>query len=54
VIFISSDHGDASAEVAALAGRLGFAPIEVAKIAGGQLIRAHGLFVLQNLVKYEQ
>jgi 8-hydroxy-5-deazaflavin:NADPH oxidoreductase len=55
VIFISSDHGDASAEVAALAGRLGFAPIEVGKIAeGGRLIQARGPLVLQNLVKYEQ
>jgi len=55
VIFISSDHGDASAEVAALAERLGFAPIEVGKIAeGGRLIQARGPLVLQNLVKYEQ
>ncbi len=55
VIFISSDHGDASAQVAALAGRLGFAPIEVGKIAeGGRLIQARGPLVLQNLVKYQQ
>jgi predicted dinucleotide-binding enzyme len=55
VIFISSDHSDASAEVAALAGRLGFAPIELGKIAqGGRLIQARGPLVLQNLVKYEQ
>jgi 8-hydroxy-5-deazaflavin:NADPH oxidoreductase len=53
VIFISSDHGDASAEVAALVGRLGFAPIEVGKIAGGRLIQAPGPLVVQNLVKYE-
>jgi predicted dinucleotide-binding enzyme len=55
VIFISSDHSDASAEVAALAGRLGFAPIELGKIAeGGRLIQAPGPLVLQNLVKYER
>jgi 8-hydroxy-5-deazaflavin:NADPH oxidoreductase len=54
VIFISSDHGDVSAEVAVLAGRLGFAPIEVGKIADGRLIQARGPLVLQNLVKYEQ
>jgi predicted dinucleotide-binding enzyme len=55
VIFISSDHSDASTEVAALAGRLGFAPLELGKIAeGGRLIQARGPLVLQNLVKYEQ
>jgi 8-hydroxy-5-deazaflavin:NADPH oxidoreductase len=53
-VILSSDHGDASAEVAALGGRLGFAPIEVGKIAGGRLIQARGLLVQQNLVKYEQ
>jgi 8-hydroxy-5-deazaflavin:NADPH oxidoreductase len=55
VIFISSDHVDASTEVAALTGRLGFAPIELGKIAeGGRLIQARGPLVLQHLVKYEQ
>jgi 8-hydroxy-5-deazaflavin:NADPH oxidoreductase len=46
VIFISGDHGDASAEVAALAGWSGFAPLEVGKIAGGRLTQARGLRVL--------
>jgi predicted dinucleotide-binding enzyme len=33
VVFVSSDHEDASATVAALAESLGFAAIEVGKIA---------------------
>ena len=41
VVFVSSDHKDASATVAALAESLGFAAIEVGKIAeGGRLIQA--------------
>ena len=53
VVFVASDHEDASATVAALAERLGFASIEVGKIAdGGRLIQARGPLVLQNLVKY--
>jgi 8-hydroxy-5-deazaflavin:NADPH oxidoreductase len=40
VVFISSDHEDASAKVARLAEKLGFAPIEVGKIGeGGRLIQ---------------
>jgi predicted dinucleotide-binding enzyme len=45
VVFVSSDHEDASATVAALAESLSFAAIELGKIAeGGRLIqaRAHG------------
>jgi 8-hydroxy-5-deazaflavin:NADPH oxidoreductase len=55
VVFISSDHEDASAKVAGLAGKLGFAPIEVGKIGeGGRLIQARNALVFQDLVKYEQ
>ncbi len=50
VVFVSSDHEDASATVAALAERLGFAAIEVGKIAeGGRLIQARAPLVFQNL-----
>jgi hypothetical protein len=53
VVFVASDHEDASAEVSRLAERLGFAPIEVGKIAeGGRLIQARAALVFQNLVKY--
>ncbi|HTC03531.1 MAG TPA: NAD(P)-binding domain-containing protein [Xanthobacteraceae bacterium] len=53
VVFVASDHEDASAEVSRLAERLGFAPIEVGKIAeGGRLIQARAALVFQNLIKY--
>jgi len=53
VVFISSDHEDASATVAKLVESLGFAPIEVGKIAeGGRLIQARAALVFQNLIKY--
>jgi 8-hydroxy-5-deazaflavin:NADPH oxidoreductase len=53
VVFISSDHADASATIAALAESLGFAAIEIGKIAeGGRLIQARAPLVFQNLVKY--
>ena len=53
VVFVSSDHEDASAAVAELAEELGFAPIEVGRIAdGGRLIQARAQLVFQNLVKY--
>lgn len=53
VIFISSDHADASASVAQLTQDMGFAPIEVGKIAeGGRLIQARNALVFQNLVKF--
>jgi predicted dinucleotide-binding enzyme len=53
VVFVSSDHQDATATVAALAESLGFAAIEVGKIAeGGRLIQARAPLVLQNLIKY--
>lgn len=53
VVFISSDHADASAAVASLTENLGFAPIEVGRIAeGGRLIQARNALVFQNLVKF--
>jgi 8-hydroxy-5-deazaflavin:NADPH oxidoreductase len=53
VVFVSSDHDDASAIVAALAESLGFAAIEVGRIAeGGRLIQARGPLGFQNLIKY--
>ena len=53
VVFVASDHEDASAIVAALAERLGFAAIEIGKIAeGGRLIQARAPLVFQNLIKY--
>ena len=53
VVFVSSDHEEASRTVAALVERLGFAAIEVGKLAeGGRLIQARASLVLQNLVKY--
>lgn len=53
VVFVSSDHEDASATVAALAENLGFAAIEVGRIAeGGRLIQARAPLVFQNLIKY--
>jgi 8-hydroxy-5-deazaflavin:NADPH oxidoreductase len=53
VVFVASDHEDASATVAALAETLGFAAIEVGRIAeGGRLIQARGPLVFQNLVSY--
>ena len=53
VVFVSSDYEDASATVAALAESLGFAAIEIGKIAeGGRLIQARAPLVFQNLIKY--
>jgi hypothetical protein len=49
VVFISSDHEDASAKVAGLAEELGFAPIEVGKIGeGGRLIQAPNALVFSG------
>jgi 8-hydroxy-5-deazaflavin:NADPH oxidoreductase len=55
VVFVSSDHEDASAKVAGLAGELGFAPIEVGRSdEGGRLIQARNALVFQDLIKYGQ
>ena len=52
VVFVSSDHEDASTDVAKLVDELGFAPIEVGKLAeGGRLIQARAPLVFQNLIK---
>ena len=52
-MFISIDHEDASAKVAHLAEKLGFAPIEVGKIGeGGRLIQAPNALAFQDLIKF--
>jgi 8-hydroxy-5-deazaflavin:NADPH oxidoreductase len=46
-------HEDTSATVASLAESLGFAAIEVGRIAeGGRLIQARAPLIFQNLIKY--
>jgi 8-hydroxy-5-deazaflavin:NADPH oxidoreductase len=57
VVFVSSDHDEASATVAALVERLGFAPIELGKIGeGGLLIQARGRtwgrLIFQDLARF--
>lgn len=57
VVFVSSDDDAASASVAALAERLGFAPIELGKIGeGGLLVQARGKtwgkLIFQDLAKF--
>lgn len=53
VVFISSDYADASSVVAKLSEAIGFASIELGKIAGGgRLIQMRNALVFQNLVKY--
>jgi 8-hydroxy-5-deazaflavin:NADPH oxidoreductase len=57
VVFVSSDHDEASAVVAALVERLGFAPIELGKVGeGGLLIQARGRtwgqLIFQDLAKF--
>jgi 8-hydroxy-5-deazaflavin:NADPH oxidoreductase len=59
VVFLSSDHADAVAEVSALAKRLGFAPVELGKLdEGGALVQARGRtwnqLIFQDLFKREQ
>lgn len=57
VVFVSSDDAVASSSVAALAHRLGFAPIELGKLAEGGLLvqargRAWGQLIFQDLAKF--
>lgn len=53
VVFVSSDHQDASTTVAKLIENLGFAPIELGRLAeGGRLIQARAPLVFQNLIKF--
>jgi len=55
VIFVSSDHADASAKVARLTEELGFVPIEVGKLGeGGRLIQAPNALTFQNLIEFEK
>jgi predicted dinucleotide-binding enzyme len=52
VIFLSGNDVDANAEIAALVGKLGFAPIILGKLAeGGRLQQYGGQLVIHNLVK---
>jgi predicted dinucleotide-binding enzyme len=56
VIFVSSDHEDASTTVASLVDKLGFAPVSLGKIAqGGQLVQARdkrwASLIFQDLFK---
>jgi predicted dinucleotide-binding enzyme len=58
VVFVSSDHADASATVAAIATQLGFAPVELGKLAQGgmalHLIDGQpGGLLFQNLAKLD-
>jgi len=57
-VFLSSDDDAASASVAALVDRLGFAPIELGKLdEGGLLIQARGntwgRLIFQDLAKFD-
>ena len=59
VVFLSSDDEDAIAPVAALAKKLGFAPVELGKFnEGGALVHARGQtwgpLIFQDLFKQEQ
>lgn len=58
VVFLSSDDEDATAPVAALARRLGFAPVKLGKLdEGGALVHARGStwgsLIFQDLFKKE-
>jgi predicted dinucleotide-binding enzyme len=58
VVFLASDHEDAAAEIAALAERLGFAPIILGGLSeGGLLVQSFGIswgrLVFQDLVKFD-
>lgn len=57
VVFVSSDDDAASAQVADLVGRLGFAPVELGKLSeGGMLVQARGStwgrLIFQDLIKF--
>ena len=55
VVFVSSDDAEASATVAALATKLGFAPVELGPLANGAALHVvdgrPGGLLLQNLAK---
>lgn len=57
IIFVSSDDADASTAVAELVDRLGFAPVQLGRLAeGGALVQACGQswapLIFQDLVKF--
>jgi predicted dinucleotide-binding enzyme len=57
VVFLASDDGDAAAEIAALAEKLGFAPIKLGGLSeGGLLVQARGnswgQLIFKDLVKF--
>src|SRR5258708_7293684 len=59
VVFLSSDDGDATGPVAALAKQLGFARVKLGKLnEGGALVHARGRtwgqLIFQDLFKKEQ
>ena len=59
VVFVSSDDDAASAQVADLVDRLGFAPVELGKLGeGGLLVQARGhtwgRLIFQDLIKFEK
>jgi len=58
VTFLSSDDDDAASQVAALIEQLGFAPVNLGKLAeGGLLVQARGStwaqLIFQDLVKFD-
>jgi predicted dinucleotide-binding enzyme len=58
VVFLSSDDDGAAAAIAALAEKLGFAPVKLGPLAeGGQLVHAHGnswgQLIFKDLVKFD-
>lgn len=58
VVFLASDDDGATAEIAALAENLGFAPINLGGLSeGGLLVQAHGnswgQLIFQDLVKFD-
>jgi len=57
VVFLASDDDGAATEIGALAGKLGFAPVELGGLSeGGMLVQAHGnswgKLIFQDLVKF--
>jgi 8-hydroxy-5-deazaflavin:NADPH oxidoreductase len=55
VVFVASDYEDASAEVSHLAEQLGFAPVQVGKIAeGGRLIQARAALFIPDVTSIQQ
>jgi len=58
VVFLASDDDDAAAEIAALAEKLGFAPIKLGALSeGGLLVQARGnswgRLIFKDLIKFD-